>query len=232
MTAKVSIIIPTLNCADLLPPLLEQLFEGVAHGLVTEVLFADGGSTDNLQSLADAAGIEVVTTEQGRGAQLSGGADRARGEWYFFLHADSQLPADWIKIVGKKVNQSPDRAAVFKLRFDAQGYFAKQTAFWANLRTKVLQLPYGDQGLIIHSSLYLSVGGYAQIPLMEDVDIAKKLRCRIDLIPAEITTGAEKYIRDGWLKRGALNLSILIRFLLGADPPTLVKSYDPKVQEK
>ena len=99
-------------------------------------------------------------------------------------------------------------------------------AGWANLRSRWFGLPYGDQGLLIHRSLYRTVGGYPEQPLMEDVAIARSLgRARLTGLNAVARTGADRYLRDGWLRRGARNLWTLARYFLGASPEALAKAY-------
>jgi hypothetical protein len=115
--------------------------------------------------------------------------------------------------------------AAFRLAFDATGVMPRMVAGWANLRSRVLGLPYGDQALLIARADYEAVGGFADIPLMEDVAIARALKGRIALLPLAVTTSAARYQREGWLWRGARNLWTLIRYLCGADPVRLAEAY-------
>ncbi|WP_306152822.1 TIGR04283 family arsenosugar biosynthesis glycosyltransferase [Roseovarius sp. MMSF_3281] len=223
MRAKLSIVIPTLNAADTLPLCLGALGEGLEAGMIREVVFSDGGSQDQTLEIADAAGAVVVRGAPSRGGQLRRGVAVTQGEWVLVLHADSVLPSGWPAVVATQMQvESP---AAFRLRFDARGLAPRLVAGWANLRSRVFHLPYGDQGLLISRQDYEAVGGYPDIPLMEDVTIARRLRRRLMLLPVAITTSAAKYKRDGWLRRGARNLSILLRYLLGADPAQLAKRY-------
>ncbi|MEL6992330.1 MAG: glycosyl transferase, partial [Pseudomonadota bacterium] len=95
----------------------------------------------------------------------------------------------------------------------------------ANIRARLFGLPFGDQGLLIPRALYSHVDGYADIPLMEDVAMVRLLGRRLMPLPFTVTTSAEKYLRDGWLRRGGRNLGLLARYLGGADPETLAKKY-------
>ncbi len=228
MTAPLSIVIPTLNAEVPLRTLLPQLVDGLMSGLITEVIFADGGSTDATAQIAEETGANVVTTPKGRGVQLKAGAEAAKGSWLFFLHADSSLPADWVATVEAHMNTKPDRAAAFRLAFDDAAIMAKVTATWANMRSRYVQLPYGDQGLLIPAPLYRKIGGFDAVPLMEDVAIAKRLKGRIDLLPTAITTSADKYRRDGWIKRGTRNLHTLFKYKMGHAPEKLIETYDRK----
>ena len=223
MRARLSIVIPTLNAADALPLCLSSLGEGLEAGIIREVVFSDGGSQDQTLEIADAAGAAVVEGPPSRGGQLRRGVAATQGDWLLVVHADSVLPSGWPAVVVKQMQVG--NPAAFRLRFDARGLVPRLVAGWANLRSRLFRLPYGDQGLLLSRQDYEAVGGYPDIPLMEDVAIARRLRRRLRLLPVAITTSAEKYRHDGWLRRGVRNLSILTRYLMGADPAQLVKRY-------
>jgi rSAM/selenodomain-associated transferase 2 len=223
MPAKLSIVIPTLNAADALPLCLGALGEGLEAGMIRELVFSDGGSQDQTLEIADAAGAVVVKGPPSRGGQVRRGGAVAQGEWLLILHADSVLPSGWPAIVA--AHMEAGNAAAFRLRFDAAGFAPRFVAGWANLRSRLFHLPYGDQGLLVSRRAYEAVGGYPDIPLMEDVTIARRLRRQLRILPVAITTSAEKYNRDGWLHRGARNIWLLLRYLCGADPVDLAKRY-------
>ena len=226
MPAPISVILPTLNADTVLGPTLACLIEGLEAGLIAEVICADGGSTDATRAIADRWGAGCVVCPPSRGGQLRAGAGAARAAWYLFLHADTHLPQGWTRPIAAHIHeQSQGRAACFYLSFRSKHLAARWVAGWANLRTRWFHLPYGDQGLLIHASLYNAVGGYPDQPLMEDVEIARRLRGRITVLPATVTTGDEKFQRDGWLRRGAKNLSLLLRYKLGANAADLARRY-------
>ncbi|WP_370211220.1 TIGR04283 family arsenosugar biosynthesis glycosyltransferase [Roseovarius sp.] len=222
MRAKLTVIIPTLNAEATLPACLAALFEGVEAGLIRELLISDGGSGDATAQIADEVGAELVTGAPSRGGQLRRGAAVARGEWLLVLHADTRLSEGWSAAVAAAM--AAGRPGYFKLRFDAPGLAPRLVAGWANLRARLFGLPYGDQGLLISRRAYEAAGGYPDIPLMEDVALVRNLP-RLTRIEAEALTEAEKYLRDGWLRRGAGNLLLLTRYLLGADPNRLARKY-------
>ncbi len=227
MTAPVSVIIPTLNAVRDLPACLEALTQAAVDGLVSEVIFADGGSTDEIEALADATGARLVRAKRGRGHQLATAALVARSGWLMFLHADTRPLDGWIGAVRDHLERAPDHAAFFKLRFRSSHPMSRVTAAWANIRARVLALPYGDQGLLIPASLYERIGGYPDIPLMEDVAIADRLgRRHLRGLDATLETSAARYERDGWLRRGRRNLTTLMLYRLGVDPAHLVARYE------
>lgn len=224
MPAPLTVIIPTLNAAERLGPTLRSLYEGVQAGLIAELIFADGGSTDDTALVADDVGARVVTSKLGRGTQLAAAAKTCTSRWVMVIHADTTLSTDWPLTVREHIATSQD-AAHFKLTFDAQNTAAKRTAAWANLRSRLFKLPYGDQGLLLPMALYNNVGGFADVPLMEDVALVRKLRTRLTELPITATTSAAKYEAEGYIKRGTKNLLTLSKYFLGVSPETLAKRY-------
>ena len=223
MRAKLSVVIPTLNAAEALPGCLGALMEGVEAGLIRELVISDGGSTDATLAIADEAGAEIIAGAPSRGGQLRRGAGAAHGDWMLFLHADTILPAGWAGLAAAHLETG--RPACFRLKFDTGGLAPRLVAGWANLRSKLFRLPYGDQGLLVSARDYRAVGGYRDIPLMEDVAIARALGRRLVMLPMHVRTSAARYRREGWLRRGGRNLSLLLRYFAGVAPERLVRRY-------
>lgn len=230
MRAPISVVIPTLNAAIELPAVLAALAEGLEAGLIRELVISDGGSTDGTRAIAEAAGAVWAEGPAGRGGQLRRGVDAAAGVWLLVLHADTQLAPGWTEAVLRHLRDAEDRAGYFRLAFRARGVLPRMVAGWANLRSRRFGLPYGDQGLLIHRKLYAAVGGYPDIPLMEDVAIARALKGRLSPLSAEAFTRADRYEQEGWLRRGARNLLTLGRYLAGADPNALAEGYSRTAQ--
>lgn len=213
-----SIIIPTLNAEATLAATLEQILAAAAPGL--DLVVVDGGSTGATRSIAAERGAMVLTCEPGRGRQLACGANAATAEWLLFLHADTHLPQSWPEDVSRFITADANhqRAAYFCLSFDDESAAAKRVAALANWRAKVLGLPYGDQGLLIHRTLYNEVGGFdPRLPLMEDVELARRIGpMRLKRLPSSVTTSAAKYRAGGWCLRPFKNLLCLGLYLAGA----------------
>ncbi|WP_417728051.1 TIGR04283 family arsenosugar biosynthesis glycosyltransferase [Roseovarius sp.] len=226
MRAALSVVIPTLNAGANLGGCLGALMEGVEAGVIRELVVTDGGSDDATLEIADAAGAVIVQSGASRGGQLRRGAQAAGGEWLLFLHSDTVLPVGWPGVVSAQMARGG--AGAFRLSFDAAGMMPRLVAGWANLRTRMLGLPYGDQALLISRVTYEAVGGFADIPLMEDVAMARALKGRIALLPLAVTTSAARYQRAGWVRRGGRNLGLVIRYLCGADPVRLAETYRRK----
>ncbi|MEL7347498.1 MAG: TIGR04283 family arsenosugar biosynthesis glycosyltransferase [Pseudomonadota bacterium] len=228
--APLSIVVPTLQAAKALGPCLGAIGEGLMAGLVAELIIADGGSDDGIERVVEDLGATLIQAPRGRGTQLAAGCAAARAPWLLIVHADTVLPADWPDAVMAHLRQHPGSAGYFGLAFDDPGWQARMVGGWANLRSRLFALPYGDQALLVPRTLYEAAGGYPEIPLMEDVSLVRAIvatggRGALRRLPGTVVTSAERYRRDGWWRRGALNLSLLLRWRLGADPATLAERY-------
>ena len=216
-----SVIVPTLNAASTLEDCLARLSG------VRDVVVVDGGSSDSTQAIAAGAGARLVVTEPGRGAQLRLGAEAARGDWLLFLHADTLLAPDWLEAVRDHVETEPEKAGCFRFRLDARAWQARLIEAGVALRVWILGLPYGDQGLLVPRPLYERVGGYAEVPLMEDVDLVRRIgRLRLRILPADALTSALRWRRDGWFRRSARNLSCLLLHRFGMSEERLARLYE------
>ena len=226
MPAPISIIIPTLNAGAELPGCFLALEPGLMSGLIREVLVIDGGSTDRTILPAHQAGARVICGTKGRGRQMHCGAMNARGDWLLFLHADTQLSETWAEQVAAHLQTHQDKAAAFRLAYRSPSRNARWLEKRANRRASFMGLPYGDQGLLIPRKLYNEVGGFSDIPLMEDVEIVRKIsKNRLVILDCEARTSADKYERDGWHRRSWSNALLLTRYLMGASPEKLANRY-------
>ncbi|MGJ8629012.1 MAG: TIGR04283 family arsenosugar biosynthesis glycosyltransferase [Sulfitobacter sp.] len=222
MRAPISVIIPTLNAADILPACLAALMEGLDAGLIRELIVSDGGSVDATGAIAQAWGGQIVQGPPSRGGQLRRGCAVAKADWLLVLHADTVLSAGWAKVIAGHLTSA--RGGWFQLAFDNAGIPGRLVAGWANLRSK-MGLPYGDQGLILPRALYDAVGGYPDQPLMEDVALARALKGQLVGLPIIAKTSASKYQSQGWVQRGGRNLWTLARYFCGTSPQVLAESY-------
>lgn len=222
----ISVVIPTLNAERNLTATLDSLQEGRAGGLIGEIIVVDGGSTDGGPELAERMGCRVFGSARGRGLQLRAGCDAAEGTWLLCLHADTRLGLGWSAAAMAHVERRPDAAAYFGLAFDDPSQTARAWEAGVSLRCRLLALPYGDQGLLMPRALYEAVGGYDPVPLLEDVAIVRRIgRSRLFPLAAQALTSAERFRREGWVRRTAANWAILARFLAGEGPDSLAKRY-------
>jgi len=226
VSAPITVVIPTLNGADKIMPTLACLVEGSAEGLIGQVVIADGGSSDGIADIAEEVGADFVTAKPGRGGQLRAGAEAARGAWMLFLHADTVLDGDWLRGVHRHLENHSDKAGHFSIRFDSERRYARWTEGWTNIRARWFKLPFGDQGLLISRALYDELGGFDDIPLMEDVKLVLAIgRRRLREIPGIAVTDAVRYEREGYWKRGWRNWGYLTAYRLGVSPERLAERY-------
>lgn len=221
-----SVVIPTFESSGKLKPLLQSVAP-----VAGEVWVVDGQSRDRATTAARARahGARFATAPRGRGTQIRAGCALASRAWLLILHADSSLPAEWVDTVRDfvAVPGNRHRAACFHLAFDEDSWSARRTAALANLRARLLALPYGDQGLLISRTLLDEIGGVRDLPIMEDVDIVRRIgRRRLCLLGAAIRTSAERYRRDGWLRRSLRNGLCLVLWFAGMPPERILNVYE------
>ena len=215
-----SVVIPAFDAEATLPACLAAL------GSVPDLVVVDGGSSDSTRDIARAAGARVVEGPRGRGVQLAAGAAAAREPWLLFLHADTRLTHRWRGRSKQHMADVPGAAACFRFRLDDPAWQARAIERGVALRVRLLALPYGDQGLLIPRRLYDALGGYRPLPLMEDVDLVRRIgRRRLRLLDAAALTSAAKWRRDGWLRRSARNLVCLGLYGAGASAERVARLY-------
>lgn len=222
----ISVVIPTLNAETTLGAALTPLVRAAVDGLVKEVVVADGGSEDATLSVAEDAGARVIRAERGRGRQLRAGCEAARGDWLLMLHADTRLSTDWAAAASGHVERRPEHAGYFRFRLDDPARVARLWEAGVAARCFATGMAYGDQGLLLPRRLYDTVGGYPPWSLMEDVEITRRIgRSRLVPLAADATTSADRYRRDGYLRRSVRNWALLARLRLGVDPERLARDY-------
>lgn len=228
-----SVIIPTLNAEATLPHVLSALIPAAVHGLVREVIIVDGGSTDATADIVEAAGAKFITAPRGRGSQLHAGAKAAKCNWLLFLHADTVLEQGWDVEVEKFFEhvdagrfRSAEIAAAFRFTLDDFSGAARFLERVVALRCALFKLPYGDQGLMINKRLYDQLGGFRPLPLMEDVDLVRRIgRRRLVMLRARAVTSPTRYVQRGYLGRIARNALCLTLYYLHVPPRYIARIY-------
>ena len=216
-----SVVIPTLNAAATLPATIAALAR-----LPGEVVVVDGGSGDGTAEVAARLGALVVRAARGRGSQLAAGVAAARGDWLLLLHADTVLAPGWAAAAYPFMASNPRSAAYFRFALDAEEPAARILERRVAWRCRRFGLPYGDQGLLIARALRAEVGGIAALPLMEDVDLVRRIgRDRLVALDVAAVTSAARYRRDGWHARSLRNLVCLGLYFLGVPPRLIARIY-------
>lgn len=217
---QISIIIPILNEAEELPALLGCL---QALGQGTEVLFVDGGSRDGSPALIRAAGYPLLMAPAGRARQMNTGAEAAAGDVFIFLHADARLTAHGVDAVRTAMRDPTIAAGRFDLAYDTSAWPYPLIAWAGNLRSRITRIFTGDQTIFIRRHAFRAVGGFPDIPLMEDVEISRRLK-RLGptvCLRAHVVGSTRKWRREGIGRTLALMWLLRALRVLGVSPITL-----------
>jgi glycosyltransferase involved in cell wall biosynthesis len=186
----------------------------------------DGASTDATVAVARAFGARVVSAPRGRGGQIAAGVAAARGEWLLLLHADTVLAPDWAGAAAAFMARGPDRAAYFRFALDSSDPRARRLEKLVAWRCRRLGLPYGDQGLLIARTLLDAAGGVGPLPLMEDVDLVRRLgRRRLVGLDVAAVSSAARWQREGWWWRSARNVACLALYFAGLPTRLIARLY-------
>lgn len=194
-----------------------------------KVTVVDGGSRDGTREIAASAGVEVLTAPRGRGPQLAAGVAASVEPWLLLLHADTRPDPAWRSTAEAFLADPANagRAAYFRFALDDDSAAARRLERAVAWRCRVLALPYGDQGLLVPRALLDAVGGIRPLPLMEDVDLVRRIgRRRLVGLDVAFVTSAEKWRRQGYLRRSARNLLCLSLWFAGVPPARIARLYE------
>ena len=219
MRASISVIIPSLN--------EEQAIGGTIRNLegsdIDELIVVDGGSSDRTAEIAEALGAQVLHGPANRGRQQNLGAQRAKGSVLLFLHADTVLStgfADQVRTVLAKPGTS---AGAFRFRLDAPGWKMRLVEKVVAMRCRAFGLPYGDQAIFMSRTAFDRAGQFAEIPVMEDFDLLRRLRRlgTISLADGTATTSARRWHREGVWRVTLRHQICILGYYVGVPPHRL-----------
>lgn len=193
-----------------------------------EVIVVDGGSEDGTVQLAQSLGVKVRSLKvASRARQMNAGAKVATGDILLFLHADTRLPTGFDVMVRKALQQPSSVAGAFELGIDAPLRSLRLIEKGVNWRSRVLSMPYGDQGIFLKTRLFHDIGGFPNLPIMEDFELMRRLRRlgHIEIVPVPVLTSGRRWLQQGVIKTTLINQLVIIAYLLQVPPEQIARWY-------
>ncbi|HEX9304434.1 MAG TPA: TIGR04283 family arsenosugar biosynthesis glycosyltransferase [Thermoanaerobaculia bacterium] len=218
----ISVIVPIQNES----PEVAAFFSRFSRSADAELLVADTGAPKETGEALRENGARVLSLPGVRGAALARAAGQARGEILFFLHADSRPPEDALALIARTVAEGAN-AGAFSLAYDRAGLVMRWIAWWANRRSRLAKLPFGDQGIFCRREIYERVGGFRDLPICDDLDLVVRLRRagRFVVRPEKTVTSPRRYIEHGRARQVLRNWRVIAGYFAGVSPETLKKWY-------
>ncbi|PAX45799.1 TIGR04283 family arsenosugar biosynthesis glycosyltransferase [Brunnivagina elsteri] len=215
-TGKISIIVPTLNEEKN----IEVAITSTEFAKDIEVIVVDGGSQDDTVGITQGLGIKVICSNPGRACQMNVGALLATGNILLFLHADTTLPLQFDDMVRDALEKPGVVAGAFNLRIDASGWSLRLVEWGVRIRSHFFHLPYGDQAIFIKREVFEQVGGFPEIPIMEDFEMMRRLQRigSIAIVQTAVLTSARRWLQKGVFKTTLINQIAIIAYFLGVSP--------------
>lgn len=230
-TPQISIIIPVLNEARLIQSALQHI-DMLQHieqsdRKAIEVIVVDGGSQDDTVALAQQSGVVVIRSAPGRAKQMNVGAEIALGEILLFLHADTRLPDNFVSLVQTTLTRSGIVAGAFQLRIDDKAWSLRLVEWGVKWRSTLFQLPYGDQAIFLKAATFWQIGGFPELPIMEDFVLINRLRSlgKIAMASAPVLTSARRWQKLGVIKTTLINQLVLAAYFLGVPLDRIAQWY-------
>jgi rSAM/selenodomain-associated transferase 2 len=199
----------------------------LSHG---EVIVSDGESQDNTAEIAEKWGAKVIQSRPNRGRQMNLGAQKASGDILLFLHADTLLPDSYSDLIREAMIDPNVVGGAFAWKVEPSTPFLRYLERNVAWRTKIFRMPYGDQAYFVRASVFQEMGGYADIPLMEDVEFIRRLRKagKLAFIPQDVVTSPRRYQKRGPVRTALRNKLTLFGYYLRISPDRLAKFYYKK----
>lgn len=221
--SRISVIVPVLNEA-------EHLASTLSHVTLSpgdELIVVDGGSTDETVAIARRFTPAVLISAAGRAQQMNRGAQQAQGDILLFLHADTHLPPAALEAVRQVMQETPVVGGAFRLAFMPSISALRVIAWGANLRSRYARLPYGDQALFVRHDCFEALGGYPDVPFLEDVQLVQRLQRqgKMAFLPQTVHTSGRRWLQDGVVYTTLRNNLVLTLYFCGVSPVTLKRWY-------
>ncbi|WP_394234057.1 TIGR04283 family arsenosugar biosynthesis glycosyltransferase [Pseudomonas anguilliseptica] len=224
MTPLLSVVIPVRNEAQTLPALLDDLADLRAGGV--ELILVDGGSADGTCELALGRVDQLLRTAPGRALQMNAGAALARGEYLWFVHADTRVSTESLDSLQRALSERPLWGR-FDVRLSGRGLALQLIGAMINLRSRLSGIASGDQGIFVARQRFEALGGYAQIPLMEDLQLCRRLKAlaRPRCLRPPLSTSSRRWEQNGIWRTVMLMWCLRLAYYCGASPDKLARQY-------
>lgn len=226
---SISIIIPVLNETKT----IAQTISTAQTATDIEIIVVDGGSNDGTVELAQSLDVQLISTFPGRATQMNQGAMAATGDILIFLHGDTLLPPGFDRLVREALLNANTIAGAFELGIRGTERSLRIVEKMVNWRSRYLQIPYGDQGIFLKAKIFQEVGGFPEIPIMEDFELIRQLRKkgRIAIVSVPVLTSGRRWQKLGVLKTTIINQIVIIAYLLGVSPEILAQWYRGHIKQ-
>lgn len=221
---KISIIIPVYNEASTIDELMTSLNKFKDN---SEIIFVDGGSSDQTMKIVQEKYRIVKSPKKGRSNQMNHGATLSKGNILLFLHADTFLPDDALGQINRIMSQG-FKVGCFKIKFDSRVFLMKICGFMSNTRVKLRNISFGDQTLYIDRDYFYQLGGFSDLPLMEDYQLSMDIKAdgeKIALANSKVTTSERRFLENGRLKTMARMQKLQHMYRKGVDIEVIAKMY-------
>lgn len=220
---RISVIVPTLNEA----PTIVRTLSRVRESGSCEIVVVDGGSEDGTPEAARSFADVVLVAPRGRASQMNAGARSATGDLLLFLHADTRLPNDFLGLLREALQDPATVGGRFDVQLDATGWSFRMIETLMNLRSRLTRISTGDQAMFVRREVFLELGGFPEIELMEDIEFSRRLKRKgnIACLRARVLTSARRWQRDGVCKTIGLMWGLRLAYFLGVPPRRLRMLY-------
>jgi len=224
---RFSIIVPVLHESERINRLIDHL-SCLEPRDTCEIIVVDGSHERDTINAIRSEQVVKMTADRGRARQMNAGAAVAKGDILIFLHADTELPPAAFAGIESVMGQGRYVGGAFQLGIQSEKFIYKALTWWVSIRCRITRIPYGDQAIFIAKDHFNRIGGYREIPLMEDVELMRRIKKqgdRICVLPDCVMTSPRRWEEEGFIYVNLRNTLLLILYLLGAAPERLVRFY-------
>jgi rSAM/selenodomain-associated transferase 2 len=220
---KISIIIPVLNEINSIGNTLKVILP-ISD---IEIIIVDGGSRDETVKFCENLGLKVISSVKGRSLQMNTGAKFATADILLFLHGDTLLPVNFVPLIQQTLMDNHIIAGAFELKINSPKWGLRWIEKLVKWRSRIFQLPYGDQAIFLRKSTFIEIGGFPEIPIMEDFELIRMLRKKgqIKIVPESVITSARRWEKLGIFKTTLINQIVILGYFLGIKPEKIALWY-------